>query len=369
MAGIDEKYMLKALRLGEKGIGAVEPNPAVGCVIIKGGQIIGKGWHRKFGGPHAEINALADCKVNGFRARGGTMYVTLEPCCHQGKTGPCTDAVIKAKVAKVVVAMVDPFKRVSGKGIRQLRKAGIEVVTGVCGEHAMRLNGPFVKFAESGKSWVVLKWAQSSDGKMAWKKSTGQRWISNEKSRKDVHKLRRRVQGILVGIDTVIADDPMLTARPSRGRELTRIVLDSQLRIPLDCTLLKTAKEVAVLIVTGKNTFRSKGDKVKAVEEKGGEVCVVSLKKGRCDLGAMVDELGRRGVQQLLVEGGPTVITSFLEKKLADEICIYVSQQKMGAKGSVDISKHMAELVESMKFRSVEVKHFDEDVKLTGFCR
>ncbi len=181
----DRKYMKAALRLAKRGIGSVEPNPAVGCVIVKANQIIGRGWHKKFGAPHAEINALQDCRSLGVNPRAATMYVTLEPCCHQGKTTACTDAIIAAKVAKVVIAMIDPSEHANGKGIRRLRKAGIEVQTGVCEAQARLLNAPFIKFTTTGKCWTILKWAQSIDGKMAWAESvTGAeqepRWISGE---------------------------------------------------------------------------------------------------------------------------------------------------------------------------------------------
>lgn len=165
---MDENYMQMALKLARHGIGSVEPNPAVGCIIVKGGQIIGKGWHKKFGGPHAEINALQDCGTLGVNPRGAAMYVTLEPCCHQGKTGPCTDAIIAAGLAKVFVATIDPSPHAGGKGIEQLRAAGIQIQTGICETEAKLLNAPFIKFASGGSCWVTLKWAQSIDGKLAW---------------------------------------------------------------------------------------------------------------------------------------------------------------------------------------------------------
>jgi diaminohydroxyphosphoribosylaminopyrimidine deaminase/5-amino-6-(5-phosphoribosylamino)uracil reductase len=245
--------MQAALRLAQRGIGSVEPNPAVGCVIVKSGQVIGKGWHKRFGGAHAEINALEDCGTQSASPEGATMYVTLEPCCHSAKTPPCTDAIIDAGLAKVVVATVDPSEHANGKGVEQLRNVGIEVQTGVCEAQARLLNAAFIKFAATGKCWVTVKWAQSIDGKMTWAdQSRERRWVSGKKSREDVHKLRRRVQAILVGINTVLADDPLLTARPSKGRKPTRIVLDSRLRIPLDCRLLATAKKVPLMIVSSR---------------------------------------------------------------------------------------------------------------------
>ncbi|MHC4734530.1 MAG: bifunctional diaminohydroxyphosphoribosylaminopyrimidine deaminase/5-amino-6-(5-phosphoribosylamino)uracil reductase RibD [Planctomycetota bacterium] len=267
MADQDRKYMQVALKLARRGIGSVEPNPAVGAVLVKANQVVGKGWHRKFGGPHAEINALEDCKTLGVNPKGAAMYVSLEPCCHQAKTGPCTEAIIAAGVSKVVVAAIDPSEHANGKGIEQLRNAGIEVETGVCEKQARLLNAPFFKFAATGKTWVILKWAQSIDGKVAFADTAQERqWISGQQSRKDVHKLRRQVGGILVGINTVIADDPLLTARPSKGKEATRIVLDRNLRIPLDCKLLATAKKVPVLILTTQKALRENPQIVKPFE-------------------------------------------------------------------------------------------------------
>ena len=239
-----EKYMQMALNMAKRGIGSVEPNPAVGAVIIKANQIIGKGWHKKFGEPHAEINALEDCKTLAVNPRGATMYVTLEPCSHKGKTGPCTKALIEAGLAKVFIATKDPSKHANGKGIEQLKEAGIKVQTGICETQAKLLNAPFIKHASTGRCWVTLKWAQTIDGRVAGKnKSETQKWISNKLSRGDAHKLRRRSQAILVGINTILADNPLLTARPSKGRKPLRIVMDSFLKIPSDCRLLKSAKQ------------------------------------------------------------------------------------------------------------------------------
>ncbi|MHC4361063.1 MAG: bifunctional diaminohydroxyphosphoribosylaminopyrimidine deaminase/5-amino-6-(5-phosphoribosylamino)uracil reductase RibD, partial [Planctomycetota bacterium] len=190
MNSSNENYMQTALRLARRGIGSVEPNPAVGCIIVKGNQIIGKGWHKAFGGPHAEINALEDCKMLGISPAGATMYVTLEPCCHHGKTPPCTQAIIDAKIKRVYVATVDPSEHAGCKGIEELRSAGIHVETGLCQTEARMLNAPFIKFAKTGRPWVILKWAQTIDGKVAWADGNEQRWISSQASRKDVQKLR-----------------------------------------------------------------------------------------------------------------------------------------------------------------------------------
>lgn len=365
----DEKYMQAALRLARRGVGTVEPNPAVGAVLVKSNQIIGKGWHKKFGEGHAEVEAIADCKKRVFNPQGATMYVTLEPCSHKGKTPPCTDAIIAAKLARVVVATIDPSEHAGGKGIKKLRGAGIEVETGVCETEARLLNAPFIKFAATGKTWVVLKWAQSIDGKLSYPQGSKQRWISGEESRKDVHKLRRRVQGVLVGINTVIADAPLLTARPSRDKKVVRVVLDSNLRIPLSCRLLSTAKNTPVLIVASQQAIQANPEKRDRITRKGADIVGYPDTQGRSNLYFLLDELSRRGITQLLVEGGPTVIASFLKEKLADEIRIYIAPKLLGGSGEVDISGPMAQLPEAVGMHYIDVSRFGDDIRITGFSK
>ena len=375
MTNPDNKYMLMALKLAKRGIASVEPNPAVGCIIVKADKIIATGFHKKFGAPHAEINTLEDCTNNGISPKGATMYVTLEPCCHHGKTPPCTDAIIQAGLAKVVIATLDPSEKVNGQGAEQLRNASIEVQTGLFQSEARLLNAPFIKFAETNRCWVVIKWAQSIDGKVSWSQSASQppkhpnRWLSNDKSRKDLHKLRCRVQAILVGIDTVLTDDPLLTARPAKGRTPLRIVLDSYLRIPLNSQLLATAKKVPVLIVTSRQAIDEKQELTKKISEKGAEILALPATQGRCDINLLLDELSRRRIIQLLVEGGPTVISSFLRENLADEIRIYITPKILGANGGVDISKSLALLPETICLEHVDIKNFDSDIRLTGLSK
>lgn len=367
MSTQDEKYMQMILKLAQRGIGSVEPNPAVGAMIVKANQIIGKGWHKNFGGPHAEINAIEDCQTLGIQPRGGTMYVTLEPCSHQGKTGPCTEAIISAKLAKVVVAMTDPSEHANGKGIEQLRQAGIEVETGPCETEARLLNAPFVKFATTGKCWVTLKWAQTLDGKVAWvDQDTEERWISNVQSRRDVHKLRRRAQAILVGINTVIADDPLLTARPSKGKKATRIVMDNFLRIPPDCQLVKTASKCPVVIFTRQESARENPQLARELTDKGVELLAYPDTQGGSNLHFLLDELNNRDVTQLLVEGGPSMLASFLKEDLADEIVVYIAPKILGSRGSAGVTGPMAALSEAVDLQNVDIKNFGDDVRLSG---
>jgi diaminohydroxyphosphoribosylaminopyrimidine deaminase/5-amino-6-(5-phosphoribosylamino)uracil reductase len=359
--------MQMALNLAKRGIGSVEPNPAVGAVITKANQIIGKGWHKKYGEPHAEINALEDCKNLAVNPRGATMYVTLEPCSHEGKTGPCTKALIEAGLAKIFIATTDPSEHARGKGIEQLKHAGIDVNVGICENQAKLLNAPFIKHASTGRCWVTLKWAQTIDGGLAGKNSTRtDKWISNKLSRSDVHKLRRRAQAILVGINTIIADNPQLTARPSKGKKATRIVMDSFLRIPQKCKLLKTAKDNPVIIYTSWPSIDKKPQLVQKINESGAEIIAYPDTHGRSNLYFLLDELNRRGIAHLLVEGGPTVLTSFLKENLADEIYVYITPKIFGGHSTVKIAGPMTYLAHSIGLKHTNIKSFGDDVRITG---
>lgn len=370
MVDADTKYMQMALKLARRGLDSVEPNPAVGCVIVKANQIIGKGWHRKFGGPHAEINALEDCSSLGVNPRGATMYVTLEPCSHEGKTGPCTRAIMMAALGKVIVATVDPSEHADGKGIEQLRNAGIQVETGLCRTEARLLNAPFIKFGATGQCWVTLKWAQSIDGKVARAEGSGdKRWISNALSRKDAHRLRRRAGAVLVGINTVLADDPFLVPRPRKGKRPIRVVLDSSLRIRLTCRLLRTTKTSPVLIFARQESVLEKSGIADRIIKKGAELVAYPDTQGQSNLHSLLDELRDRGVSELLVEGGPTVIASFLKERLADEICVYIAPKILAREGGADIAGPIAELSEAVGLHYVDTKRFGDDICLTGLTK
>ena len=359
--------MRSALKLAARGIGSVEPNPAVGCIITKAGQVIGRGYHKKFGEAHAEVNAIADCATFGVRPDGGTMYVTLEPCCHQGKTGPCTQAIIAAGLARVVVATADPSEHASGKGLELLRQAGIDVQVGLCEDEARLLNAPFFKYATTGKPWVILKWAQSIDGKLAYAQpSPEKRWISGEASRKDAHRLRRRAGAVVVGINTVLADDPMLTPRPSQGRRPIRVVLDDSLRVPLESQLLRTAKNSPVLVCTRKTAVDARAVHVDRIHKRGADVLACDDGGETTNLHGLLSELSSRGVQQVLVEGGPRVLASFLREGLADEVCVYVAPKILGADGAVFIGESMTDLMQAIGLDHVDIKAFGDDVRLKG---
>ena len=324
---IDQWHMEQALCLAELGRGAVEPNPMVGCVVVRGSETIGEGWHRQYGGAHAEIEALA---IAGKRARGGTLVVTLEPCCHKGKTPPCTDAILKAGIRRVVVAMQDPFPKVSGRGIAALRAAGVEVTTGVCEVAALRLNAPYLKRLRTGRPWVIAKWAMTLDGRIAT--HTGEsRWVSCEESRELVHEIRGRVDAVMVGRETARADNPTLTARPSDAtrilRRASRIVFDTRGTLASSSNLAKTAQEVPVLIVVG--TSANEND-VKRLRKSGCEVfvCQSGTHVGR--LGELLCELGQRGMTNLLVEGGGKLLGGLFDARQIDEIHVFVASKLVG---------------------------------------
>jgi len=362
-----EHYMQIALNLAKRGIGSVEPNPAVGAIILKANQIIGKGWHKKFGLDHAEINALKDCESLYISPKGATMYVTLEPCCHHGKTGPCAQAIIDAGISKVYIATIDPSKHNKGRGIKKLNDAGIEVHVGILEQKAKLLNAPFIRHAMTGKPWVVLKWAQTIDAQVAFAgKEKKPKWISNEASRRDTHKLRRRSQAILVGINTVIADNPMLTARPSRGTNLLRIVMDSFLKIPPDCKLLKTANKCPLMIYTGQFTIDKNPEILQTLRQTQAELFAYPDTHGLSNIYFLLDELSRRDIQQLLVEGGPTVLTSFLAENFADEIYVYISPQILGEHGGAKLAGPMSHLAQAVGLRNVTIKQFGDNVRITG---
>ena len=358
-----ERYMRRALELAAQGLGEVEPNPAVGCVIVRDGQIIGEGWHRRFGGAHAEIEALADCRAKGHDPVGATLYVTLEPCCHTGKTGPCSKAVIAAGVKKVVIASGDPTK-LAGGGMTEIKAAGIDVKVGLCRDEAEQLNAPFYKHARTGRPWVILKWAQSIDGKLAWKNPPADSpWISNEQSRQDVHRLRKKVQAILTGISTVLTDNPKLTVRidgHAVERPPLRVVLDSHLKLPWDCRLI-TVPEAPTLIVTTRHTAQVEFQQVEKFTDAGVEVLAVRETDHRCDLSETLDKLAQRGIQQLLVEAGPTLLTEFLRQNLADEVRIYIAPLLLGANGQADIAAALSALTAALRLTHIRLSNCDTD--------
>lgn len=317
------RFMMEALFLARRGLGRVEPNPMVGCVLVKAGRIVGRGFHHRYGAAHAEVHALRDA---GRRAKGSTAYVNLEPCCHFGKTPPCTDALIAAGVRRVVVAIRDVNPQVAGNGLRILRAAGLRCDVGLLRDEAEALNAPFIKYFTERRPYVILKWAQSLDGKIATR-SGDSRWISSAASRQEVHRLRARMDAIIVGVQTVIQDDPQLTARGVPIlRVATRVVLDSQLRTPPTCRLVSGARRVPTLIVTSNKSIRRAG----ALRKAGCEVIRLPRTQSGLSLSALLDELHQRRMTNVLVEGGGRVLGSFVDEELADEARVFVAPRLIG---------------------------------------
>ncbi len=320
--GDDFRFMARALKLAEKGTNSTHPNPRVGCVISNNGVIVGEGYHQLAGQPHAEVFAL---KRAGKYAKDATLYVNLEPCCHHGRTPPCTDAIIKAGVARVVIAMEDPNPLVNRAGISALRNAGIEVESGNNSEWAARLNRGFIKRITRGVPWVTLKIAASLDGKTAMANGESQ-WITSEPARLDAHRIRAASSAILTGIGTVLRDDPRMTARiPDAGRQPLRIILDSRLSTPVDARILNESGDV--LIITSPNEVRDAG----LYGQKNVEVIGCPLRDGAIDLEQVMLELGRREINDLMLEAGSRLSGTMLQQNLVDELIVYMAPDLLGS--------------------------------------
>jgi diaminohydroxyphosphoribosylaminopyrimidine deaminase/5-amino-6-(5-phosphoribosylamino)uracil reductase len=308
----------------------------VGCVLARAGRIIGEGYHRRFGGPHAEVEACRSCRTS---TRGCDVYVTLEPCSHFGKTPPCTAALLEAGVGRVLVAMVDPGEHVHGRGLRQLRRAGVPVEVGLGQEEARRLNAPYIKLCTERRPWVILKWAQSIDGKLSTRLRHEVR-VSGEQAARLVHRWRGQVDGLITGIGTVLADDPQLTARLVRPRRMAaRIILDSRLRLPANSLLARSAQQVPVIVVCTKQSRAERARRASRLERLGCEILALPSKNGMVPLEELLDQLGRRNMTNVMVEGGGRLMGSFFDQKLADEARVFVSPTLAGgrkAPGALD---------------------------------
>jgi diaminohydroxyphosphoribosylaminopyrimidine deaminase/5-amino-6-(5-phosphoribosylamino)uracil reductase len=325
MPTTDIKYMKRALTLARKGIGKTSPNPAVGCVIVKSGAVIGEGWHRKAGGPHAEIHAL---EMAGAAARGADLYVTLEPCCHTGKTPPCSDALIKAGVKRVVAGMKDPNPLVSGSGLDALERAGIDTTCGVLEDDCRAINLPFIKLITTGMPYVTYKCAMTLDGNIAT--ITGEsRWISCEESRKHVHKMRANMDAVMVGVDTVIADNPSLTVRHVRGRNPLRVIVDTRLRTPESFVVLSGKLSSKTIIATTETNPRVHRRYLK----QGATIVVCDEFDGRVSMTDLLPKLGTMGVQSILLEGGSRLAGTMLQHGLIDELVFFVAPKIIGNNG------------------------------------
>jgi diaminohydroxyphosphoribosylaminopyrimidine deaminase/5-amino-6-(5-phosphoribosylamino)uracil reductase len=364
MSDSDGRCMARALELAERGRGWVEPNPLVGAVVVQDGRVVGEGWHRRYGEAHAEVNALATA---GAAARGATLYVTLEPCCHLGKTPPCTDAVQRAGVRRVLAAMLDPFSQVAGRGVAHLQAAGIVVEVGLCEAAARRLNAPYLKLLATGRPYVHAKWAMTLDGKLATRTGDS-RWVSNETSRRRVHGLRGRMDAIVVGGGTVRTDDPLLTARPPGPRTPLRVVLASRGGLPTTSQLVRTAREAPVLVVIAE-PLPAEG--AANLAEAGCEVLAVAAAGRRPDIGALLDELGRRRLTNVLVEGGAVVLGSFRDAGAIDEVHVFLAPRIAGGAGALTPvgGTGVATIAETLSVAECQVEMLDGDLYFNGRVR
>ncbi|OCL27926.1 bifunctional diaminohydroxyphosphoribosylaminopyrimidine deaminase/5-amino-6-(5-phosphoribosylamino)uracil reductase [Orenia metallireducens] len=358
----DKDYMQLALNLARQAEGRTSPNPIVGAVIVKDGKIIGEGYHHYAGGAHAEVHAL---KEAGEDAKGATVYVTLEPCSHYGKTPPCANTLIKAGVKRVVIAMEDPNPKVAGSGIELLNQAGIETELGVLEDEAKKVNEVFLKYINTKKPFVILKNAMTLDGKVATKTGDS-KWISGEESRHLVHQLRDKVDGILVGIGTVLADNPRLTTRlPEGGQDPTRIVLDSRLRIPLNADIINQESDAKTIIATLKI---SDEDKKRKLIAKGIEI-IEAGEGNNIDLKLLLDLLAEREITSLLVEGGSQVSSSFLEEGLVDKLYYFIAPKIIGGKEAFSVvgGEGVKKVSDGIKIVDKEVKLVGEDILVVGY--
>ena len=355
----DIKYMKRALTLAKKGLGKTSPNPAVGCVIVKNGTIIGDGWHKRAGGPHAEVHAL---EMAGVEARGADVYVTLEPCSHTGKTPPCCEALIKAGVKRVVAGMSDPNPQVNGSGLRALREAGIETLCGVLEKECRAINIPFIKHVTSGMPFVTYKCAMTLDGNIAT--ITGEsRWISGEESRKYVHLMRSRMDAIMVGVDTIIADNPQLTVRHVKGKDPLRVIVDTRLRTPESVNVLSEKLSSRTIIATTESNpkvhlrYLQRGVTIVVCDEYDGRVCMKDL----------LQKLGVMGVQSVLLEGGSRLAGDMLQHGLIDELVFFVAPKVIGSNGFAPFTlQGISSMAQAIKMEFTDVRRSGSDIVVTA---
>ena len=354
-------FMGRALELAKRFKGLTHPNPTVGAVIVKNGKIIGEGAHIQAGKPHAEIEAINNALKRGYSLEDSTIYVTLEPCCHFGKTPPCTDAIIHYRFKRVVVATLDPNPVVSGRGLEILRRKGIETKVGVLEEEARRLNEDFFLFIREKRPFIHLKFAQTIDGKIATF-SGDSKWISSKSSRIYAHKLRKEAGSVLVGVGTAVNDNPELTVRyVDTERQPVRILIDKDLKTPLSSKIFNNRAKT--VLITSENTDRKKIEKLKNL---GVEILILSLKNGRFDIEDILSILYEMGVVHVLIEGGSKTATEFLKSGYVDKISVFIAPKIIGSDGLSSISRLNIEKVkESFRFEIEDVKRFEDDIYLS----
>lgn len=356
------RMMRRALSLARRGAGKTSPNPAVGCVLVRDGEIVGEGWHRKAGTPHAEVHAL---RRAGDRAGGVDVYVTLEPCSHHGRTPPCADALIRAGVGRVFIGMADPNPLVSGRGIQSLRSAGIPVECGIMERECRRLNEPFIKHVTTGLPFVTLKSAMTLDGRTAT--STGDsKWITSEKSRKYVHRLRGLADAVMVGVGTVLADDPRLNCRMGvRGRDPIRVIVDSRLRTPPDAALFNQDSPAKTIIAT----IEGDRDRQRVLASRGADIILCSEDAGRVDLRDLLARLGAMGIQSVLLEGGRELAGTALRNGLIDKFLFFFAPRLLGGGDGLGLfaGEGPLRMSESMVLKELKVRRFGEDILVEAY--
>lgn len=361
---LDENYMKIALELALGGKGFVNPNPQVGAVIVKDGKVIGKGYHKFFGGPHAEVYALREA---GNDAKNADIYVTLEPCSHYGKTPPCAEAIVKAGIKRAVIGSVDPNPIVSGRGVKILKDNGIEVITGVMEKEALKVNEIFMNYIKSKTPFVILKSAVTMDGKIAT--ISGQsKWITGEKSRLRVHEIRNRVMAIMVGVGTVILDDPLLTTRlEEKCKSPTAVIVDSKLRVPLKSKIFETSNKRKIIIACTKNFDRDKAEKLKAM---GVSIIICPEDKNkRVDLKYLTNKLGEDGIDSILIEGGSELNFSALKSGIVNKVIYFVAPKIFGgktAKTSVE-GDGIEDIKDEIKLKDIHSESIGEDIMIQAY--
>ena len=354
--------MRHAIELAKKGGGYVHPNPLVGCVVVKDGEIIAEGYHEKYGEFHAERNALTRCKTE---TKDASLYVTLEPCCHYGKTPPCTEIIIEKGIKKVFVGILDPNPLVAGKGVKSLQDAGIEVEVGLCENEIREMNKVFLKYITTKRPYVIMKTAMTLDGKIA--AHTGDsKWVTNEESRKMVHELRSEMAAVIVGIGTVLADDPMLNVRlEGEHHQPVRIVVDSNLRIPLDSQLVNTAKEYRTIVAT---TVSDNCRDARPCVSTGIELIQCKSNNGHVDINDLMTKLGSLGIDSLLLEGGGTLNAAFLEAGCVDEVWAFIAPKIIGGEGSkTPVSgKGIDKMSKAVNLQDIDIQNINGDILIKG---
>jgi diaminohydroxyphosphoribosylaminopyrimidine deaminase/5-amino-6-(5-phosphoribosylamino)uracil reductase len=338
----------------------------VGAVVVKDGQVVGRGYHPRVGAPHAAVNAIDDA---GDHARGATLYVTLEPCNHVGRTPPCTHKIVAAGIRRVVVAMTDPNPNVVGGGNEYLRHQGLEIHTGICEKEARTLNESFIAWVTTGTPFVVVKCAATLDGRIATR-SGDSRWVTGSASRQFVHRIRHSVDGILVGVETVKRDDPSLTARlgQSSGSDPTRIILDTHLSIPLTAKMLHQTSDAPTWVICGPHAA---ADRRVALEKTGARVVTAAVLDGRIDLSTLMKQLGSMGISSLLIEGGGTVIGSAMAQRIVDKICFFYAPKILGGDDGVPMCRGAGpeRMQDSIPIYDLSVSRFEADVMLQGYLK